>query len=118
MSYYKVVSQDVNGMFFSSASSGEAKVQYKVGEWTLAPRWLASNGYHLFVFDDLRGAEEFQFWLGGLIYEVLVGGVYKGLPRFLRLCDLAKGCLKSWKWGVFPSGTKMVKRVKLMELVN
>jgi hypothetical protein len=57
MIYYKVV-YNCGEMFSSAAVSGRYCVSYKVGVKTIAPK-----GTKLFVFKDLKSAEEFT-WRG------------------------------------------------------
>ena len=117
MGYYKVVSLNNDGTLISNVSLGKAMVHYKVGEWVSAPQWLASQGYHLFVFRGLKGAEAFQCFDEDLVYKCLVRGVAHELPKFLQAYDLAIGRFKACKGAVFSPGTKMVEQVKLTELV-
>jgi len=116
--YYKVMSSLGCDGLFSNSAFGDARVQYKMGQWVSAPECLASHGYHLFVFDNLEKAEDFRRIGESLIFKCLVKGVAPELPKFLQVFGLANGRLDEDKNGMFPSGTKMVKSVKLIESIN
>jgi len=117
MSYYKVVLLGYRRRLISNVSVGKSKVTYKIGEWVSAHQWLASQGYHLFVFKSLERAKDFQRFENDLVYKCLVRGVCKELPKPLLLFPLSSGQFEEEEGGVFPPGTKMVKQVKLTELV-
>ena len=50
---YKVVRIEDNKLY-SFAAMDQACVEYKIGTWVKAPRWLAEKGYYLCVFKDLQ----------------------------------------------------------------
>jgi len=116
--YYKVVAKALDGSLTSAFSSGKAGVCYKKGEWVGAPPWLARKGYHLFIYDKLRGAECLATNTVHYIYECEVRGVYRKLPQGLESTSLSRGEFEVSAFEQFPLGTVMVREVKLLREVK
>lgn len=123
--YYKVVSKESNGSLRSVFTVGKARVEYKIGEWVQAPRWLARKGYHLFVYDSPHvalynaiGFYESGAFMFGVVYMCDVQHVYSQLPNFLNDESLWNGKVEPLPYEGFPGGTVMVQRVKLLEEVK
>jgi len=112
--YYKVL--DMPGMT-SWLACGLAKVIYRQGEWVEAPRWLAVKGYHLLVFESLGSARRYVGRSMPCIYRCVVEGVITPLPQMLTLRILRQGVFDfaPYNW---PEGTVMVRRVKLLNMIQ
>ncbi len=114
MRRYKVV----NWERMSAIVSGKARVLYRAGEFVTAPPSLAEKGYHLSVFSDLQAATRFaeemetpsnSIWSCECEEEV-------PLPQICNTYDLYNGRLYPRPEGIrWPVGTKMFKRVMLLE---
>ena len=126
--YYKVVTE-VNGVLGSAFVGNKAKVEYIPDVWVKAPLWLAHKGYHLFVFDNLKIAEynavtNVQDTKAGVVmfnsfvYSCEVQGVYSQLPQYLNRMSLWDGKVECSTFELFPLGTVMVQKVKLLEEVK
>ena len=120
--YYKVVTE-VDDVLGSAWVLDKANVEYIRGIWVSAPSWLAREGYHLFVFDDVNFAEVFADRIcdhdrGKVVYRCEVQGVYSQLPQFLDNLSLWRGEIEISYRESFPSGTVMVQKVKLLEEVE
>lgn len=107
MKYYKVVKQYYpDGPLMSAImQEPEVAVEYALGEWASALEYLARRGYHLLVFADLRAAEIFlSLRYGCVLYECEVQDVLETIPY--------PRWIPEW-----PTGTVMVKQVKLIRRV-
>lgn len=115
MIVYKCVSESLEGKFTSRVARGESQVEYKVGEWAEAHPPFAERGYHLLVFETKDGALGFDprsVWKAEAEDEV-------GLPFKLPERYIRKGIfLDEPTYQVWPHGTRMFKRVKLLEKVD
>jgi len=49
---YKVARTGRTGKLYSCVAKQLAQIEYKIGKWAKAPRWLAREGYHVLVFTD------------------------------------------------------------------
>ena len=110
--YYKVVSGGS-----SQIVRGRAAVRYKPMEFVTAPKWLADNGYHLFVFEteeDALVATRIcsRDILQLEVYKCCVRGVTKEPPGYLSLYHLKRGSLAVIN-GMFPPGTVMAEEVMI-----
>ncbi len=117
--YYKVVNKERSGALISIYVDGKAKVEYKIGEFVEAPDWLAKEGYHLLVFDNLKDALTFYEEDVSLqLFECECKDEVE-LKEYLSTSFLEIGCLRSltiiFGW---PEGTRMFKRVKLIKRVR
>lgn len=113
-----VVDRDFPGDFKSSVVTFAARTRYRIGEWTTAPAWLASKGYHILVYDNLSLVPplvnpEVRLFICECEEEV------KDLPQALWPSIVSNGMVLAdqedfMRW---PSGTRMFKRVKLTQLI-
>ena len=106
---------EVSQEFASAGAFGEAEVVYKIGEWTVAPQWLADKGYHLLVFDSLENA---MASFADNIFECEVEGRIIFLPERLNLLNLSHGDTSRTTEDTWPKGTRMYKRVKILKRVK
>jgi hypothetical protein len=97
--YYKVVSCDRKGNFYSLFVIGKRRVEYKVGKWVEAHKFCRDLGYHLCIFNTIYDALNFGCRSFLKIYECHVKGIIKDLPK------------NKYAW---PAGTVMAKKVKLI----
>ena len=107
---YKCV--DILGDDISSMkATGKAEVKYRIGEFVEAPEWLAEQGYHLLVFDNIYDARN-------MLCDIFKAEAEEEMPLPPRLFSnelengLIEACTLPW-----PRGTKMYKRVKLLEQI-
>ena len=111
--YYKALTNR-NNKLVSSAATGVARVEYPVGEWVTAPKWLADKGYHLCVFVDINSALSFA---GGYdwVYECDVRGAVPVLDK-ADLNYLEAGILQFYSFSdIWPNGTRMFREVRIKE---
>lgn len=111
---YKVTCPGPEGLPTSCSMANKAMVTYKRGEFVEAPRWLSKEGYHLLVFDNLEHAEDFwgeAIWKAEAEEEILL------LPKrhSISLTDAGELIGDTGSW---PTGTRMYKRVKLLEKIR
>jgi len=45
--HYKVAQKLNQDHYYSSITQGMGRVEYVQDQWTVAPQWLADEGYHL-----------------------------------------------------------------------
>jgi hypothetical protein len=112
--YYKVVKEGLKSLVVD----GKAKVQYKIGEWVSAPEWAQKEGYHLLVFDSLEIA---KLWKGNIqvfIFEVEIKNKIKKMPLSCSYCHVCCGELIPSGVVIWPPGTVMAKKVKLVRRVE
>lgn len=97
-------------------------VTYKVGKYSKAPLWLSSLGYHLTVFNQLHNALDFirndhrrphlRLFVVDCLNEI------RPLPPRLPFRTLFPWKVYQWKYSyghVWPAGTRMFEKVKLLE---
>jgi len=109
------------GKRVSSAARPPAQVEYKPGCWAEAPEWLATQGYHLMVFDSLENALRFrppdwkltplEFWWAE------AGNVREPDLPPLALLWLSWGQFEEspWPWS---QGTLFAEKVRLVRKVS
>lgn len=114
MIIYKFVRTDDDGRFWSALVDGKACVEYKVGEWSQAPIWLAKKGYHLFAFGSLEVAVDIKK-IHSLDFKIFKCETVKieELPHKLSMYDLNDGIIteNTTDW---PLNTIMAERIKLI----
>lgn len=80
---YKVVRVE-GTRIFSAIATGPARVEYRLGKRSFAPKWLAKRGYFLTFFPRLEDALDFTRFFSSLplaVMEVRAYGVlYIGFP--------------------------------------
>jgi len=118
--YYKVTTEINNRQLSYATFHGEAEVKYQKNLWVEAPIWLAEKGYHLFVFNNMENAKKFvgDPSSSTCIWECEVKGKFKHLPIRLSRPYLDYGELLALPYDKFPKGTIMVKKVKLLKLIE
>jgi hypothetical protein len=114
--YYKAV-KEMDGKIVSCVAGNKAEVEYKIGEFVSAPKWLADKDYHLFVFDNLKDAKEFCK-CQGIIYKAECEDEIKRKPKFGYHGAIEDGNLDLDCDYDYPDGTKMFKQVKLLKKVK
>jgi hypothetical protein len=103
----------------SAFTEGKAEACYKVGEYVEAPAWLASRGYHLFVFGSLLDAIKALYPGAFELWEAEAQDVQE--PRDIPgLCcnKLEEGILEPGGYYLNKPGVLMAKRVKLVKPVH
>jgi hypothetical protein len=119
---YKVVRREIhngNVQYKSAFTEGKAEVCYKVGEYVEAPAWLASQGYHLFVFDSLLDAIKALYPGAFELWEAEAQDVQEPKDLSGMRCDkLQEGILEPGGYSLSGPGVLMAKRVKLVMLVH
>ena len=117
-SYFKVMKTKATSdtRFRSTHVTGDAAVEYEVGKMTVAPDWLAEEGYHPTVFATLQDAVNFVRSTDRVIYRAAVMGPVTDPLPFVSRWDLQSGRIvqSSRKW---PNGTLMARGVIPMEEV-
>jgi hypothetical protein len=116
MKGYKVVKVGPKGGLKSCVAEGKAQVKYRKDRFNTAPKWLADVGNYLTIFTNFRLAKRFiernnveQIWL------VQALDVFKPSDKqFFELTGLYNGKI-SKRLCPWPKGTKMAKRVYLLE---
>ena len=106
---YKCVDFTGDDEIISMRSRGYAQVVYKIGEFVEAPGWLAAKGYHLLVFDNLYDAEQMQTTIFWAEAEEKVALPIRMISEELKHGHISQTHLP------WPRGTKMYKRVKLIQ---
>lgn len=124
---YKVVRGKFNGRRFESAIMDRmaAGVEYRINEWSEAPAWLRGAGYHLLAFETLEKAMHFinigaQSVVCLRIYRAEAKNLIKK-PAMLSIYDINHGTelkLCHCGSGLWPSGTVMYEKIKLLEDVT
>jgi len=119
MRCYKVISS-VDSSLHSAIVGGKALVTYKPGEFVTAPQHLAQQGYHLLVFADIHSAKDFTDLMSTGTHVIWSCECEEEmpLPPICSLFDIHRGRLQPLSVGSWPAGTKMFKRVKLLEMVR
>lgn len=110
-----------SGRLESCMVEGPASVVYTPNEWAVAPEEFASHGYHLLVFGTLEDAREFYAAPPDVVmqlWECEVEDVVD-LPPTLDYWDISvHGYAPEFEANLsWPTGTIMVKRVKLTKKV-
>ena len=116
--YYKVVALNLTSCF----TQGKAEVQYKVGKYVSALKWIPKAHKFLFVFNSLHSAHDFasrSYSPSGLfVYKCKVRRVSRHLPRYLDTSVLSDGKIELFDFTVFPSDTVAVREVKLIKKIT
>jgi len=113
--YYKITTEIAGEQVSYFVYGTPAEVKYPVGEWAEAPKWLAKKKYGLFVFDGLKNAREFsKLCASPCLWRCEVDGIFDRLPLSLSMHGLNAGKVIK----LYPKGTVMVKRVKLIRQVK
>ena len=114
---FKLVKKEGEG-YISAYADGKAKVEFIPGQWISAPKWLRKRGYHITVFGSLEDAKALMMNSADHeIWEVEVEGEICDLPPRQDLWVIREGELGD-KFGEWPKGTRMVRRVKLVRRVE
>ncbi len=113
--YYKITNKELGSWIVEK----EAYVQYKVGKYVTAPCWLAEQGYHLLVFDDIRYVKRVFCSFTDKLWECEIKDVQKYLPVCRDILLINKGILPKSN-DTFPwiDGTTMVREVKLIKEIK
>jgi hypothetical protein len=114
--YYKITNYELG----SWITENKAYVQYKVWEFVTAPDWLASQGYHLLVFDNIKDAKHNFCHLNDILWKCEVKDIQEGLPACHYVHEINNGFLSksNTKTIMWPAGTIMVKAVKLIKEIK
>ena len=110
--YYKVVKTNLTSGF----ATGKVGVQYKIGEYVRAPKWLPPNHQVLFVFRRRGAAQDFADSIIATtlhVYECRAKNE-SCIPYYLSTDRLSCGIILYSDFGEFPLGTVAVKQVKLI----
>jgi hypothetical protein len=115
---YKVVGRLYTGDLVSCTVYGAAEVCYKVGEFVQAPGWLAKHGYHLVVFDTFNNAKKFiGEWDNLEIWEADAEERVELVPQ-MALNVISGMIYGNTFLNIWPDGTRMYKRVKLLRRIT
>ena len=120
--YYKLTAE-LEGQQYSFYMHGTgAGVEYKVSEWVEAPKWLAKEGYHLFVFNNLKNVKNFiekkGFNKSTRLWLCEIEGKFDKLPHYISGWNLMSGSINPSIAFNFPKGTVMARKVKLIKLIS
>jgi len=122
MIIYKVVYKTFDNILVSAKAVGNLKTKYKIGEYVSAPEWAAKEGYHLLAFNDIENAKAFINCSGnkykiykadGLEQVPLPSMCYIDTLLSCKIFDPIEHPLIMW-----PKGTVMFKKIKLLEEVE
>jgi len=119
--YYKVTIDFDGRQCSCSTYGGKASVKYYEHSWSEPPTWLSEKGYGLFVFDNLKNARKFIKYFSQpdfKLWQCEVEGKFSSLPVPLSRSYLDCGYLLPVAHAKFPEGTVMVKKVKLLKLIE
>ena len=128
MKVYKVVRRrfGISSGLYSVIMFNHACVKYEPNKWVEAPEWLQERGYHLTAFEDLKVAEKWTNEILRLnadlplfleIWEAEADGVVEDLPP--KCNEFAVDYEKLLpRLGVWPEGTVMCRRLKLVKKVE
>ena len=113
---YKCVAQVRGKLMSAIAYDTPAGVTYPIGEWAEAPTVMQEQGYYLTYFEKLEDA--LKFTRPGAVWYCEVDGIVEGeIPPNIGTWAAFNG-----KPGFFimkwPTGTRMAKRIKLIEKIN
>jgi len=132
MIVYKVVKKKMTGLY-SCIATGKSRVRYRLKKWITSPG--IDEGYGLLAFRTLRYAERFQLFnycLGNLkIYKAEAEGKIINIPskiikstsavvwdnKFDPISLIKKEELYSQE-SIWPIGTVMLKKIKLLKRMN
>jgi len=120
--YYKVTVR-TKPPYFSALVPQPAQVKYEQNKFSKAPDWLASQGYHLTVFDSPESAVDFLMivyefhirWLS--LWECVCENEIQ-LPEPMDIRYLELGELHPSFDAIWHKGTKMFERVKLVNMIE
>lgn len=113
-----------------SYSAGECspfKIRYEPGQFTTTLEWLAEAGYHLTVFDTIAATRDFCYGASvdgdqhSLWIVVCEDEISPLPPRLPFSCITPSRINETSPSGLSPSwpyGTRMFKRVKLLERID
>lgn len=123
MRIWKVVSKRENNLY-SYAARNKALVQYKIGKWVQAPKWLKEKGYYLTAFITYEQAFNFipSRATRLAIYRAKAKGIIKELPHIYSVNYLSSmggfGEFVHPEDRVWPLGTIMCKKIKLIKEIK
>ena len=120
---WKVVSIYNGGYCSAIAVKRKFTVDYHVGKWAIAQKYMAKAGYHLTVFNRLQSARIFVETSAprrGVIYEIWQCEAKRqvDLPPMVAFNDLDDYCFVPISEPHWPGGTEMFKRVKLVTRIS
>jgi len=114
---YKCVAQVRGKLMSAIVYDTLAGVTYPIGEWAEAHAIMQKQGYHLTYFEKLEDA--LKFTRPGAVWHCEVDGVVEGeIPPDIgtwAAFNGKPGISRLMKW---PTGTRMAKRIKLIEKIN
>lgn len=120
--YYKIVRIDKDSKLRSCVVMRYASIEYIVGKWVKASRWLRDLKRGPLVFETLSAAEDFALIMGFkgtssyAIYECRARGVHEPMG-YANTDKLDQGIVSSQDQR-FPKGTLETEQVKLIRKVN
>jgi len=122
LKYHKVV-YEMDGHLISSYIRGRAAVEYKVGEWAETQKHKQEEGWYLCIFDSMKNA---QWYIKNLLLAKPSYFTYScdideeaHFPKYLPDDGSISLSMTPIRFKpLFPEGTVMAKRVKLLEKVN
>ena len=136
---YKVLTprRDGTGYHGSTVLFGPAKISYREGHIVKAKPFMANQGYFITAFKTFEDAYAFKCNSEQEVWRCFAKGIIKydrlprvlpaptvmseDIPRMIRkkceLCDALEG-LKTGMFKLWPQGTIMVRRLKLIQQLH
>ncbi len=119
MKYYKIVSTNSEGKFFSLSPPHRCHLEYKIGEWTVP---IIPNS-KIFIFNSLHDAQNYNE-SNFPIFEVYAEGIHPLQYRVSTVFNVGDVTLfwskpiREYAYFETPKGTIGADRVKLIKRVN
>ena len=117
---YKLVKR-VDDKLVSIKATGEAQVEYKVGEWSQAPEWLKKEGYDLCIFKEQATAEKVQqVWeKDSILFECEAENVHYTDQPYLSIHHLDRGEISDYGGASWPTLAQvMAEKVRLIKEIS